>query len=200
VTRSASTPRIRLLQACYAVLLATVAFVDPRWSHSDAGRLLELGGLALIALAILGRIWATLFIAGRKDTDLIDAGPYARCRHPLYAWSVVASLGLGLATQSLVLTGVTAMLSILVHVMAAIGEERRLAASPAIDYLHYAARVPRFWPKASGTATPQALIVNAAIYWKAFIDGAALIGLYVALELIAAGREAGCWPTLTSIY
>jgi protein-S-isoprenylcysteine O-methyltransferase Ste14 len=200
VTRSASTPRIRLLQGYYVLLLAAVAVVEPHWSHLPAGRFLEFGGLALIALAVLGRIWATLFIAGRKDTEVINAGPYARCRHPLYVASMVASLGLGLATQSLVLAAITATLSILVHVAAALAEERRLVESPGVDYPHYAARVPRFWPKAAGTATPQALTVNAGIYWKAFLDGASFFGLYLALELITAAREAGSWQTLASIY
>jgi len=200
VSRSASTPRIRLLQVYYILLLATVAVVDPLWSHSGAGRLLELGGLALIALATLGRIWATLFIAGRKDADVIDSGPYARRRHPLYVASMVASLGLGLATQSLVLAAITATLSILVHVTAALGEERRLLESTGVNYAQYAARVPRFWPKRDGAATPQALTVNALIYWKAFVDGASFFGLYLALELIAAARSAGCWQTLASVY
>ena len=60
-------------------------------------------GFALVVLAVLARLWTTLFIAGRKETTLVRDGPYAVCRHPLYAASIAGAAGIGLATRSLVL-------------------------------------------------------------------------------------------------
>ncbi|HZF16217.1 MAG TPA: isoprenylcysteine carboxylmethyltransferase family protein [Steroidobacteraceae bacterium] len=200
MTRSDSTPRIRILQAYYVLLLIAVAICRPALTGSGIGRLLELGGLALVGLAALGRIWTTLYIAGQKDARITVTGPYARCRHPLYALSILASAGLGLATRSLTLAAITAVLSTALHVAAALAEERKLTAMFGREYSTYAANVPRFWPAHATTSSPGSVQANAAIYWKAFLDAGSMLGLYVAMELIAAGRDAGLWPTLVGAY
>ncbi len=200
MTRSDSTPRIRILQAYYVLLLVAVAVCRPGLAGSATGRLLELGGLALLGFAALGRIWTTLFIAGQKDSRVAVSGPYARCRHPLYALSIVASIGLGLATQSLSLAAISAAFAIILHVTAAIAEERKLTATFGDEYTAYAARVPRFWPARTRITPPEFVQANAAIYWKAFLDAGAIFGFYVAMEFIAAGRDAALWTTLVRIY
>lgn len=200
MTRSDSTPRIRILQAYYGLLLIAVAVCQPSLAGSRAGRLLELGGLALLALAVLGRVWTTLFIAGQKDSRVAVTGPYARCRHPLYSLSIVASIGLGLATQSLTLAATSAAFAIVLHVMAALAEERKLTATFAEEYAAYAARVPRFWPARAQAAPPDFVQVDASIYWKAFLDAGAMLGFFVVTEIIAAGRDAALWTALVRIY
>src|SRR6188768_4461079 len=103
MTESASTPRLRATFAIYLALVAATPLVGPReipfvWSH-----LLAIAGFACVTLACLGRIWCSLFIAGHKDETLVTSGPYAYCRHPLYSFSIVGALGLGLASKSLLL-------------------------------------------------------------------------------------------------
>jgi protein-S-isoprenylcysteine O-methyltransferase Ste14 len=200
VTTSASTARIRALQAYYCLLLGAVAVCRPVYAETMLGRLAEIAGFVLIALATLGRIWTSLYIAGNKNARVVTSGPYARCRHPLYGLSIIASLGLGLATRSIVLAAVTVALSLVLHVAAALAEERRLAATLGGEYLDYGARVPRFWPRRARVQVPAALTVAPSIYWKAFLDGGTVFALYVALELIGAGREAGLWRSLFSVY
>ena len=72
--------------------------------------LLDAAALLLVATAMLGRIWCSVFIAGRKDTRLVVDGPYALCRHPLYGLSLLGGAGLGLATHSATLTVATLLL------------------------------------------------------------------------------------------
>ncbi len=200
VTTSASTARIRVLQAYYCLLLAAVAVCQPVYADAKIGRLAAITGFVLIALATLGRIWTSLYIAGNKDARVVMSGPYARCRHPLYCLSIVASLGLGLVTRSVALAALTVASSLVLHVAAALAEERRLAAMLGGEYLDYAARVPRFWPRRARVQVPAALTVAPSIYWKAFLDGGTVFALYVALELIGAGRGAGLWRPLFSVY
>jgi protein-S-isoprenylcysteine O-methyltransferase Ste14 len=200
VTRSASTPRIRALQLYYCLLLAAVAVCEPICWHGVAARAMELAGLAIVAVAVLGRIWTTLHIAGRKDQRVVAAGPYGRCRHPLYTLSILASLGIGLATRSTVLTLATVGVSLVLHFAAMVREERNLEAALGTPYRDYAARVPRFWPRLGRLELPATLTVSRSIYWKAILDAGSILALYVALELIAAGRDAGVWRTLFSVY
>jgi hypothetical protein len=35
---------------------------------------------------------------------------------------------------------------------------------------------------------------------KAFLDAGSILALYVALKIVAAGRDAGKWPTLLGVY
>ena len=100
MTVSASTPRLRIAQFFYALLTLSglVAGAPPR--PPVAAALLMLAGFLCVAAACLGRIWCSAFIAGRKDVALVTTGPYAWCRHPLYAWSLLSGFGLGLATQT----------------------------------------------------------------------------------------------------
>lgn len=67
-------------------------------------------GMALLACAAMGRIWSTIHIAGRKDKELCQTGPYSLCRNPLYLFSFIGMIGFFLAAQSLILATIGAIL------------------------------------------------------------------------------------------
>src|SRR5882672_454668 len=103
MTDSASTPRLRATFAIYLALVAATAVVGPRELPVGWHYLTGFAGFMLVALACLGRIWCSLFIAGHKDEVLVTTGPYALCRHPLYSFSLLGALGLGLTSRSALL-------------------------------------------------------------------------------------------------
>ena len=104
MTSSRSTPRLRLTAGLLTLLLVVVAISERRLAGGLVGEALQLTGLACVACAALGRIWTSVFIAGFKDQLLVRSGPYAVVRHPLYALSMLAMLGLGLTTGSMTIT------------------------------------------------------------------------------------------------
>jgi len=110
-----------------------------------AGILLAIAGFALFvaAKATLGPHYAPCFDA-RVPTAIVDRGPYARIRHPIYTANVVALSGLTAATGS----GWIALCTVLVaaaYAVSAVREERALQAiNPA--YAAYMARTGRFLP------------------------------------------------------
>ena len=67
MTESASTPRLRATFAIYLALIAVTAVVGPREIPAAWYYFSGLAGFVLVALACLGRIWCSLFIAGHKD-------------------------------------------------------------------------------------------------------------------------------------
>ncbi len=73
------------------------------WIVDAAAWLAFLGGAAL-------RLWATLWIAGRKKNKLVDDGPYRACRNPLYLGTFAMGIGLALFLKSLVFTGALGLL------------------------------------------------------------------------------------------
>ena len=88
-----STPRLRITLAWYVIVLVLVAISERPWAHVPSGETARIAGLLLMAGAALGRVWVSAFIAGSKDQRLVTTGPYALCRHPLYALSLLGGIG-----------------------------------------------------------------------------------------------------------
>src|SRR5512137_1896679 len=123
MSSSSSTPRLRITVVLLVVVLALVAVSERDWATGLAGVAMQLAALACIACAALGRVWSSVFIAGFKDEALVRTGPYSALRHPLYALSLLASLGIGLATRSLAIAlAVVAILGV-IHAAAARRED-----------------------------------------------------------------------------
>jgi protein-S-isoprenylcysteine O-methyltransferase Ste14 len=189
VTESASTPRLRATFAIYLALVAATAVVGPvsvpvGWYYLSGAL-----GFVLVTLACLGRIWTSVFIAGHKDVELVTIGPYANCRHPLYACSIVGALGLGLTTRSLLLAGIVVVLIAALVVYAAACEEQFLADAFPEQFGAYVIATPnKWWPRRHGLALPGNLDVQPAVYWKAFLDAGSFFLLYLLVALAAEYR------------
>jgi len=194
VTASGSTPRLRLTQLLYLLVLAAVAMSDGRLLEGHAGLLAQAAGFLLVATAVLGRLWATLFIVGRKGEQLVREGPYSCCRHPLYLCSVLASLGIGLSTRSIVLTLALPAAVGAIAWAAARGEDRLLMQSHGADWTDYRASVPAFWPAWSLYRLPERVSVPPAIYRKAFLDAASFLALWLFVLLLDTLRAGAAWP------
>ncbi len=195
MTTSRSTPRLRLTALLLGGLLAIVAVSQRTAATGLAGQLLQLAGLACVACAALGRIWCSVFIAGRKDTQLVRGGPYAALRHPLYALSMLAMLGLGLATRSAAITAGLLLIFAVTYAAAARAEDRWLRAAHGDEFDRYAREVRSFLPRPKHYSVPDSLEVRPRVLWKAFLDAGSLLGLWALLMLADALQLAGRTPT-----
>jgi protein-S-isoprenylcysteine O-methyltransferase Ste14 len=195
MTASRSTPRLRLTALLLAGLLLLVATSERTAATGFAGQLLQLGGLACMACAALGRIWSSVFIAGFKDTQLVSGGPYAMLRHPLYVLSLLAMLGAGLTTRSLAITLTLLVAFAAIYLRAARNEERYLRGAHGDAYDRYAREVRAFLPRWSAYTVPAALEVRPRVLWKAFVDAGTLLGLWCLLMVADAMQRAGITST-----
>lgn len=196
---STSTPRIRQTQGLYALLLLAVALTGGRTFAGIAGLAAQAGGFVLVGAGTLFRLWTSAYIAGRKDLELVQDGPYARCRHPLYLGSLVAGLGLALSTRSVVLTlGVPALLAVL-HTGAIRSEERSLQRAFGDEWSRYAARVGLLWPRLGVPGPMGRREVDLAVYRKAFLDAASMLGLWLLLVTADVLRQSGPWDGLFAL-
>jgi protein-S-isoprenylcysteine O-methyltransferase Ste14 len=189
MTESASTPRLRATFAIYLALVAATPVVGPKEVAVGLSYLVGIAGFICVAIACLGRIWCSMFIAGHKDEVLVTTGPYAHCRHPLYAFSIVGALGLGLASKSLLLgTGVVVLIAGLV-VYAASCEEQFLADAFPEEFKAYVVATPNmWWPALRQTPPPAQLDVRPAVFWKAFLDAGSFFLLWMLVALAAEYR------------
>jgi len=191
---SGSTPRIRLTQALYVLVLVAVAVSDGRCLQGAAAPFAQAAGFLLVAAAVLARLWTTLFIAGRKDEKLVRVGPFSACRHPLYLCSIVGALGIGLTTLSLSLTVALPFVVGAIVVSAARREDALLHAMHGAAWREYREAVPAFWPAWSRMRMPESVTLPPRIYRKAFLDAASFLGLWLLVLLLEGLRAGGAWP------
>lgn len=136
-------PSSRILAILF---LALAVFTVPKGFQSGLGEIMEELGYACLIIAGLGRIWCTLYIAGRKDRVLCVDGPYSICRNPLYLFSFIGVVGVGLGLQSPLLTALAAISYLTYYHYVMRSEEQRLAQLFQEKFEAYRQFVPRFWP------------------------------------------------------
>src|SRR5882757_8547660 len=73
-----------LVVAVYVFAVTDTNYPNGHWAHE----MVEWVGVVLIVLCVMGRTWASLYIAGRKGEKLVSDGPYSVCRNPLYLFSI----------------------------------------------------------------------------------------------------------------
>jgi protein-S-isoprenylcysteine O-methyltransferase Ste14 len=196
MTTIAGTPRIPLTQASYLLVLALVAISNGRHLQGGLALAAQSAGFLLVVTAVLGRLWITLFIAGRKNTELVREGPFAMCRHPLYLGSIVGALGIGLTTLSLILTIALPLVVGAIVFTAARQEDKALLAMHGEAWREYRASVPAFWPDWPLWQVPDTVEVPLRIYHKAFLDAASFLGLWLLVLMIENLRAGGGWQPL----
>lgn len=191
---SRSTPRLRLTAVLLLALLVVVAVSRRPGLDGFSGAALAFAGFACVACAALGRIWTSVFIAGYKDERLVMHGPYAALRHPLYALSLLATLGLGLTTRSATLTLALLAALGLVYAASIRAEDAFLRAAHPAQFERYSATVRALLPRWSAYQVPVAIEVRTRVLWKAFLDAGALLGFWALLVAADALQRSGLTP------
>ena len=188
--------RIGVLRATFACLLPLILFsrsawTDPKWLFE----VFEMLGIALVISGVLGRLWAILYIGGRKNAQIMQDGPYSLCRHPLYLFSTIGVIGFGLMLGSVVLTAVMAVLLLFVVNETARREESFLRASFGPAYDAYAAVVPRFWPNLRNFRTDESITVRVSALRVNLRDALVFLFLIPLAEIMEYLHEAAIVPT-----
>lgn len=140
--------RIRFLWLVSPLVIFLMLFSRSGWPRgSILADLLSLAGLVLILACIAGRCWASLYVGGRKNQELVTAGPYAHMRNPLYFFSILGLAGIGLMFGSLSLSLLLFGLSYAVFTYVAAKEEATLEVFFGAEYRGYRDAVPQFFPR-----------------------------------------------------
>ncbi len=161
---------------------------------------IETLGLVLILVGIGGRLWATLYIGGRKSAMVVSTGPYSITRNPLYLFSSIAAAGVGAQTGSYVVACLSMVLCAAVFHLVARREERHLSATLGGEYLSYLQRVPRFLPNPLIYRDDAEVTFQTGKLRVTFIDGLVFLAAIPLLEAIEEAHEAGTIPVLFWLY
>lgn len=133
-----------LLVLCGLIIAGLCFFTDSAWRpESLTHDLIQATGLILIMTGALGRIWSSLYLNGRKNTELMTHGPYSLTRNPLYMFSIVGVTGMGLLSGTLFTGIVSGALIYFVFNWVIAQEEGTLEMIFGEPYRNYKRHVPR---------------------------------------------------------
>jgi len=179
-------------------LCSTTSYWDTK--NSAVSFVLFLIGMFLVAIASLGRMWCSLYIAGYKDQKLITQGPYSLCRNPLYFFSMLGGIGVGFSTETLIFPILLTLLFSIYYPFVIKSEELRLERFFGADFIAYKKRVPAFLPRFSGFDEPEQYVVNPGTYRHHIFSALWFIWVVGILEALEGLKEIGLIGSLWTIY
>jgi protein-S-isoprenylcysteine O-methyltransferase Ste14 len=193
---------LRRFWLAVAILIAGVVllFVSSAWKIEAAHDIIEAFGLAFIGIAIMGRLWCTLYIGGRKAGEIVSSGPYSISRNPLYVFSVIGAAGVGAQSGSLLIAALFGVLCLIAFSIVAKREERFLAARFPETYADYLDRVPRFFPRLSLYRDEPSLTVLPHRIYTTLMDGLVFFAALPAFEVVEYLQDSGILPVLLRLY
>jgi protein-S-isoprenylcysteine O-methyltransferase Ste14 len=168
-------------------LFALVIFSSSLWEDKApfVTSLLFFLGAFLVGIASMGRLWCSVYIAGYKKGHLVTQGPYSMCRNPLYFFSLVGGLGVGFASETILIPLLMLIAFVGYYPFVIKSEETEMIKLHKNEYENYLKRVPVFFPKISLLNEPEEYTVKPIIFRQHMFDTLLfvwLLGIMVVLQ------------------
>jgi hypothetical protein len=160
---------------------------------------IELVGLGL-AIVFAGRAWSILYIGSNKNRELITTGPYSIARNPLYLFSTIGAVGIGLMFGSVAAAIGLGLLTYAVFVVTANKEAEYLRTIFGSRYDAYARQTPFFWPKMSRYRDAPEVAFSPQALKRTLTDGVLLLLTFPAIEAIEHLQTDGTLPILMRVF
>ena len=162
---------------------------------------MEIVGFALLIGAMIGRIWSALYLTGRKSKVLCTAGPFSLSRNPLYLFSFLGAIGIGLLTESFTLLAILAVSYLIYYHFVITNEEKRLAELFGQNFQDYKRCVPRLIPwKLHRYERIEALSVQTRPFMHAVLDTSMFLWAFFAFEAVEAVAVGFGWKLPVLMY
>ncbi|QPC86118.1 isoprenylcysteine carboxylmethyltransferase family protein [Mesorhizobium sp. NBSH29] len=193
--------RRQVLAVLVVFMLMALLFVRSAYAPSDGmHEHIEAFGIGAMVFAILGRTWCTLYIGGRKSSEIVRGGPYSVTRNPLYVFSAIGAGGIGAMSGSLTVAFLLAFLCYIAFHAVILVEEAYLEQNFGAPYKSYMQDVPRFFPNPWLFRESDMLSVRPQTLYRTFTDGLFFLAAYPFFEVIENLQESGFLPVLLHLY
>lgn len=191
LARLFSQHRIKVSRVFGIAFVAALLATGSVWQGTLVGRAMFLVGIVLAAIGMVGRIWCLTYSSGYKSSELVTQGPYSVSRNPLYFFSFIGLIGIGLATETITLTLALIAFFVLVYPAVIAGEEEFLSGKFGAPYAEYCRRTPRFFPDRSLFVEPESYTVQPRTLRRSLGGVIWFIGLPVVIQILVSLRAVG---------
>jgi protein-S-isoprenylcysteine O-methyltransferase Ste14 len=140
-------------------LVVALYLVSDSWIPDDTPphERLEYLGYFLTLVCAFGRVYSTAFLGGRKNHELMISGPFSIVRNPLYVFSLIGIVGVGLESARISILAPLLIMHIISYNFLVRREEVRLLENFGDAYRDYCARVKRFLPNFRNYTQPESM-------------------------------------------
>jgi protein-S-isoprenylcysteine O-methyltransferase Ste14 len=185
-----------LVPAMMVSLFSAPILAADSWTHLA----LQIAAWSSFVAGATFRFWATLYVGGRKERELVTDGPYSLCRHPLYLGSLLLGISGALFIESPLLLVALAIVA-LIYVRTTIPvEEAVLRTRHRGQHEAYVREVPRLWPRSHVVRTPATITVDVHRLWLECLRASRWMWLPLLGAVFTYLRTFGWWPRLLRLF
>ncbi len=191
--------RIAISRACGALIILLILFSGPSSPYSGLSYLdlaVDFSAFILVITAAFGRLWALAYISGHKTKDLITEGPYSMVRNPLYFFSLIGAVGIGIMTNNVLVFGLIVILFGLYYPFVIRAEENHLREVHGEEFDEYREKTPMFFPRPSLFREPSHYTIDTRLFRRAFFSVMWFPLLFMVLIVIERLHHTGFLPVL----
>ncbi|MGV8075607.1 MAG: methyltransferase family protein [Syntrophobacteraceae bacterium] len=200
-SRFRAESRVRLSWIFGVILGLLLLISDSKWEYFPLfSTVLFSAGCVLAGIASLGRLWCSVYIAGFKTKSLITVGPYSLCRNPLYFFSLLGFIGVGLATETLTIPLILSVLFAIYYPGVIRSEEAKLLNLHKEAFESYRLTTPSLFPKLSCLNEPEEYVMRPKIFRRNLFDALWFMWFVAIMEILESLHEAGAIPVLIRLF
>ena len=185
----------------FAVILIGILFVSqPMFKSGSLSYDIMLWlGYALVIIGAFGRVYCSAFIGGRKNDEVIRSGMFSVVRNPLYVFSFIATVGIGLQSGMLLVASVLIVSFILYYPLVVAKEEAFLEHKFGEPYTKYKQEVPRWLPDFRLWNEPEQIDAKPKFIRHTILDAVIFFLPLPLFTIINSLHESGALPVIFTL-
>lgn len=156
-------------------------------------------GLACIVICVLGRTYCSAFIGGIKNERVVREGPFSVVRNPLYVFSFIGVVGIGLQSGMFTLLALLVGTFVFYYPQVVAKEEAYLLHKFGEPYQKYLEEVPRWWPRFFLWNEPAEIVVRPYFIRHTIMDATVFFLPMACFELLEVLHKSGYVPMLLTL-
>ena len=177
--------RITITRLSAIILVTILLFKHHPWQCSLPVQIgIKVLGFLMVNICVAGRIWSATYIGGRKTKTIVEEGPYSIVRHPLYMFSFIGGIGIGLSSMNTYLLVAIGLFLLLYYPGVLYHEERKMLNIHGDQYRLFRSRVPALIPKLSLLNNPDEMSIKPAKFQRDLIHAMYFLWIYMLFEII----------------
>lgn len=156
--------------------------------------ILEWVGHVLVIICVLGRGYCSAYIGGHKNDEVICEGPFSVVRNPLYVFSFIGIMGIGLQSGMITLTVLLLLGFALYYPRVVAREEAFLLHKFGDVYRNYMQKTPRWRPRWKNWIEPEYIRTQPRLLRESMRDASVFFIAFPIFEMLDMLREYDLLP------